>query len=207
MKKLLIPILVLSNLVTLGLVYVQTNKVNTLVAAEQARAATPVTKTLTLPPDAVKVSECVPFMGEHYVVPSQLPRGPMYTAYKGKITGIEFMFKENEIAGEKLAKMSAKESKNYIMKNHMSLSDIVQETRGLKIDLMGLQYKSMEIGWSVPHAGFPEPHLDVHAFLVEPEEVESICPDAQLQDAYSPEVINNVQKYKIPFPGELPPAN
>jgi hypothetical protein len=160
------------------------------------------TSAVTLPEDAVKISECVPFEGEHYVQPSKLPDGPFYVAYEGKVSAVEFMFTPDRIPNEKGAKMDPKEAMEMIQKNKLSLADLVL-VHNFEFDLMNLRYKSITLTWASPHSGLTKPHYDLHLFFVDKAEAKSICPDSKLEDVYSQEVMDNIQKYKIPFPASL----
>ena len=52
-------------------------------------------KTLALPADAVKLTDVIPQMGEHWANPAQLPLGPIYNVYKGEVIGLEYMWSED----------------------------------------------------------------------------------------------------------------
>ena len=58
-------------------------------AAQQPPQTTPVA--WVPPPGVVRISECVPLMGEHWARPADLPLGPIYTVDAGRLTSIEFM--------------------------------------------------------------------------------------------------------------------
>jgi hypothetical protein len=154
---------------------------------------------LPLPTDAVKISECIPFMGEHWVQPSKLPVGPIYAFYNGKVTAIEYMFTPDKIPGEKAAKMSQKDADDFIRKNNLSLADLVNANK-FDLDLPESPYTFLTLDWSSPHSGLAAPHYDLHAYLIPKSERDAICPEAKLEEVYSTEVMDNIQKYKIPFP-------
>lgn len=199
MKKPLLIILVLCNVVLLaGLLYFYFvgNKDTTV---EDPNVVNATATVVTLPPDAVKISECIPFMGEHWVQPSKLPIGPFYVVYNGKVTGIEYMFTPDKIPGEKAAKMSEKEIMDYISKNNLTLADLVKANQ-FQLDTLGAKVHYMTIDWNSPHSGLAAPHYDVHAYLIDKAEASQICPEAKIEEVYSKEVLDNVERYKIPFP-------
>ncbi|MDQ3239342.1 MAG: hypothetical protein M3P33_02350, partial [bacterium] len=170
-----------------------------MVASNQAVSTIAKSSVVTLPKDAVKISGCIPFMGDHYIQPSKLPNGPFYTTYNNKVTSIEFMFEASTVPGEKEAKMSQKDAMAMIQKHNLSFADLVKE-HDFGFDLMNLSYDYLTLNWSAPHSGTPVPHFDLHLYLVSRAETKNICPDAKLEEVYSPEVMENIQKYKIPFP-------
>jgi hypothetical protein len=204
MKKFIIPVLILLNVSALaGIYYYFNNKTQNPVMQVDKASVTPETETpmVTLPDDAVKVSECIPFMGEHWVQPSKLPLGPYYVVYKGKVTALEYMFTPDKIPGEKGAKMSEAEAMDFMKKNNLTLADLVK-TFDLHLPLQNQKYQFLSIEWNAPHSGITTPHIDTHAYLISEEETKLICPDATIESVYSQEVMDNVKKYKIPFPGE-----
>lgn len=161
----------------------------------------------TLPVSAVKVSECIPHMGEHWVAPEDIPNGPFYLVSKNKILGLEYMFALDEIPGQLTANMSLPEFIAYMEKNNLSLGDVVKTTSP-KYDLHGTKFTNFSFEWSSPHAGQPKPHYDIHLYLADQKELDLVCPNATVQDAVSPEVIENIQRNNIPFPeGPKPPSS
>lgn len=196
MKKALIAVLIVTNILTAGAVVYLANPAQT----KQAEVI-PVqeNKSLTLPSDAVKISECIPTEGEHYIQPDKVPHGPIYLVNQGRVVGLEYMFLSEEVPGEKEAKMSGADAMNMIQKNNLSLADLVM-VHDFEFDVMKANVVSFGMNWSSPHVGYDKPHFDIHMFLVDKKEMKSICPDAKLENVYSPTVLENVQKYHIPFP-------
>lgn len=63
---------------------------------------------ITLPKDAVKISDCEDGKGELYASQKDMPRGPFYMLYKNKIIGIEFQRNLDKIEnGKNYKNMSA----------------------------------------------------------------------------------------------------
>ncbi|HEU0220875.1 MAG TPA: hypothetical protein VFR34_01505, partial [Paracoccaceae bacterium] len=54
-----------------------------------------------LPEGAVQISPVVPAMGEHWAKPAELPLGPIYRVYEGKIVRLEFMVSREDLAAGK----------------------------------------------------------------------------------------------------------
>lgn len=180
--------------------YLYRSNQQAITAAAVAKAVpTPVEKVVSLPLGAVKISECIPTEGEHWVRPADLPGGPYYTAYNGKVVALEYMLKLEDLPGEKTAKMSLPQIETYMKQNKYDLNDFVVHN-DKHFELTPAEYKNFSLHWSPPHSGFPEPHIDLHIFLADHHELEQICPDAKLEEVYSPEVIKNIQENNIPFP-------
>jgi hypothetical protein len=152
-----------------------------------------------IPSDAVKITECLPKMGEHWVEPANIPAGPYYVTYKGKVLALEYMIKPEEIPGEKQARMNLPQFEAYLKENNLTFGDYMSKIQ-LSMPLPSLAYKTVHFDWSPAHPGLITPHYDVHFYLVSDEELENVCPDARTQDAYSPEVLEGINKNNIPFP-------
>ena len=109
----------------------------------------------TLPKDAVKLSESVTAMGEHWARPQDMPVGPIYLVYKGKVIGIEFMVSQE------------------LMKN-MTTPD-----EGTFLELAGLPVNTyvdhMDIEF-MPHGhpSYEVPHYDVHLYFISVAEQQAI---------------------------------
>jgi len=50
---------------------------------------------LTLPEEAIKLSDLVPGMGEHWANPAQLPLGPISLVHDEEVIGLEYMWTED----------------------------------------------------------------------------------------------------------------
>jgi hypothetical protein len=164
-------------------------------------AVTTTTDTVKLPSNAVKISDCVPLMGEHWVVLSNIPRGPYYVTYQNKVIGIEYMFKPDEIPGDKLSHMSADEAKAYIQKNNLSFADLIREVIPKRIDWpQGSQVKTWDIEWSGPHTGLLVPHYDLHYYFISQAELSQVCPDATLGSELPPQMAKELKALGVPLP-------
>ncbi|CAN5199702.1 hypothetical protein BH09PAT2_BH09PAT2_03250 [soil metagenome] len=159
----------------------------------------------TLPPGAVKLSECVPYEGEHWVLPKDLPYGPFYSTYNGKLISTEYMFTEEEIPGKEGSKMSYEDTLKFMRAKNLTFGDIVKSSL-FGFDMFGHKYKTFDIHWSAPHAGLAVPHFDAHFFLVDKAEQQKICPDAKIENVYSEEIMKSIDEHDIPFPGKTTPT-
>lgn len=176
------------------------NQALMMLSQQQQPVQAPVKKVPTLPPGAVKISECIPTEGEHWVRPQDIPTGPYYSVYNGKVMSIEYMMKTSDLPGEKTAKMQLPELEKYMKDNNYNLNDlIVHNDKHFPLD--PAEYRNFSIHWSAPHAGFTEPHIDLHIFMADHAELMEICPDAGIESVYSPEVIQTIQENNIPMPG------
>ena len=201
MKKILAAFIIITYIVLASVVfelYRSNQRVASLMIANQTVQA-PVKKMVQLPTDAVKISECVPAMGEHWVRPQDIPNGPYYVVDQGKVIGLEYMFKYAELPGEKVARMTLPQFEKYMKDNNLTLKDSVM-ANDISFDLIDSEYKTVTLSWTAPHAGFPEPHIDMHAYLLPEDEIANICPNVGLDQVYSPEVIKTIQEKNIPFP-------
>lgn len=113
---------------------------------------------ISLPPDAQKLSDCVPNMGEHWANPADMPFGPIYLIDKGRVVGIEYMVHEDEL--------------------EENIMEIGEERIGKPavMPTLGMTYNHVELNY-LPggHEGDTEPHYDVHMYLVSPEEQQGLC--------------------------------
>lgn len=172
---------------------------------KKSDALTAQTKEVKLPSNAVKLSGCVPYMGEHWVDPEALPDGAIYLTHNGKVVGIEFMIDPASIPNEELAKaQSPQEAIAYMQRNNLTFADTVYPhfTR----DLEGYDIKFMSMEWTMPHAGYVAPHYDLHYFLIDKSEVEKICPDSKIENIDTPEIRQRLDELNIPYPGSNQPA-
>ncbi len=105
-----------------------------------------------LPKGTVKVSGVVPGMGEHWANPKDLPLGPIYCVYKGKVVCLEFMISQADFAaGKSWPELSG--LKNLPPVNHIN---------------MGFEPKG--------HEGYEVPHYDMHIYFASPEAMKTIKP-------------------------------
>lgn len=114
---------------------------------------------LTLPPEAQKISDCVPNMGEHWASPENLPFGPIYLVDKEKVIGIEYMIHEDELEKELITVGEEKMGKPAVMPV-------------LEGDYDHIELQYLPEG----HEGDEAPHYDLHMYLISQNEQEAICP-------------------------------
>ena len=204
MKKLVIVFIIISYITLAATVYYlfqQNQRAATLITSSNNTPVMPVKKEINIPNDAVKISECVPNMGEHWVRPADIPAGPYYVVNKGKVVGLEYMFKSEDIPGEKAAKLAFPDFLKYLKTNNYSLQDYVKVNEKIYSLLKGYEYESIHIAWTAPHAGFTVPHIDMHIFLIPQDQIDAICPNVTLDQVDSPDVLKTLKENNIPYPG------
>ncbi|MGD8192131.1 hypothetical protein ACQCN2_19345 [Brevibacillus ginsengisoli] len=107
---------------------------------------------LALPEGTIQVTEVVPAMGEHWGNPQELPLGPIYGVYKGKLVFLEYMISQADLAqGKSLANVPG-------MKG-LPMPGVVQ------------------VDWDFEpngHPGFEVPHYDIHNYFISDEEQQKI---------------------------------
>jgi hypothetical protein len=96
------------------------------------------------PPGVVKVSECVPTMGEHWAKPEDLPMGPIYTVHRGRLISIEYMPAQADFMAGK------------------SWEDLTFQYWGQQLAIEHANIDFQPHG----HEGFEVPHYDMHFYLV-----------------------------------------
>jgi hypothetical protein len=106
----------------------------------------------TPPPGVVKVSECVPYMGEHWARPEDMPFGPIYTVYKDRLISIEYMPSQEAFEDGK------------------SWQNLTFHYRGEPLAIDHANVEFMPKG----HEGYEVPHYDMHFFVVSREEERAI---------------------------------
>jgi hypothetical protein len=195
-KALLLPIVAVAvSVITLGTHLYLINQQN-----ESAKLEAKKKQDVKLPANAVKLSGCVPYMGEHWAVPELLPDGPIYFTHNGKVVGIEFMVGPEDIPNEQLAKAKTpQEAIAYMQSNNLTFADTVYPhfTR----DLKGYDIKFMSLEWTPPHAGYVAPHYDLHYYFIDKSEVDQICPDSKIENIDTPEIRQRLDELNIPYPG------
>lgn len=109
---------------------------------------------LALPKGTVQITPVVPAMGEHWSNPQagDLPTGPIYGVYNGKLVFLEYM-----IALEDFTKG----------KNHANLAGMkgVPSPAVVQIDV---EFQA------TGHEGFEVPHYDIHAYFISEEDQQKI---------------------------------
>lgn len=114
-----------------------------------------------LPEGAIKLSECVPNMGFHYIEQGADPKfGPLLLVNtKGKVIGFEYMFNESMLTEIPDAGIPLE----------------VLLTNG-PVLLKDWQYNSIDFSRATAgHPGFEDDHYDVHLYTVDPEEQKRAC--------------------------------
>ena len=67
-------------------------------AAGKAAAQPPAIK---VPANATIIAQCTPGEGTQYILPKDIPMGPIYNVWQNKVVGIEYMVPENQITSGK----------------------------------------------------------------------------------------------------------
>jgi hypothetical protein len=118
-----------------------------VLGSQQSQAAAPqVDKTggdaeLKVPTGATVIAQCSKGRGTQYVLPKDIPTGPVYNVHNGKVIGIEFMVGQHDL--------------------HTKGSNF------LDLPLFGKKFDHVNIGLlSKGHAGFPEPHYHVDVMMI-----------------------------------------
>ncbi|GGJ37511.1 hypothetical protein [Deinococcus roseus] len=110
---------------------------------EQQAAMAETAKRWGLPEGTVKVSDCVPTMGEHWARLQDLPLGPIYGIKDDRLVFVELMPSQEMFA------------------KGMSWVDALKTPKWfLKIDHVDIEFQPQG------HEGYPIPHYDIHAYFV-----------------------------------------
>lgn len=130
-------------------------------AALQAELAEANKGTYPLPEGAIKVTDCIPNMGAHYVTKDSHPEyGPFFMVNKeNRVIGVEYMasgdmYTDVDIPNLPIpVQILQKSSPAYDMKiDHIEMSR-----------------------WPEGHKGLTRDHIDVHLFTISPEQVKNVC--------------------------------
>jgi hypothetical protein len=62
-----------------------------------AVTTTSTVKTISLPPSAIVTAACVPGRGKQYIIPKDIPEGPIYDVENNKVIAIEYVFGVHQI--------------------------------------------------------------------------------------------------------------
>ncbi len=132
--------------------------INDLAAAVQAQKVSWDAKkleayVLVLPEGTIQLDpNVVPAMGEHWANPKQLPNGPIYGVYNGKLVFLEYMFAQDDfIKG----------------KSHTTL-DGMKGLPSPSVVQTDLEFQPHG------HPGFDIPHFDLHHYFISDEEQHKI---------------------------------
>jgi hypothetical protein len=111
-----------------------------------ANAPTP--PALELPKGATMIAKCAPGRGTQYILPKDIPGGPVYNVWQGKVIGLEYMFGQDEL-------LSGKDYRD--------------------LPLMNRPYEFANIGLlSQGHSGFESPHYHMDLYTISPEEAKKV---------------------------------
>jgi hypothetical protein len=95
---------------------------------------------LQVPKGATIIEQCSKGRGAQYVLPSNIPRGPVFNVFNGKVIGIEYMISPDDL------------SEGYTFFN---------------LPTYGQKFDHLDIGLlSKGHTGYPEPHYHVDLYTV-----------------------------------------
>jgi hypothetical protein len=96
--------------------------------------------TMAVPQGATIIEQCEPGLGTQYVLPKDIPNGPVYNVYQGKLIGMEYM-----VSAQSLQTLNT------------SINNL---------PLFAQTYDHVNIMSMSAHAGFPEPHYQVDVMMV-----------------------------------------
>lgn len=134
----------------LGLGIALTLAVTPVAASEEQPGLRPIE--WTPPPGVVKITDCVPYMGEHWARREDMPFGPIYTVHKDRLISIEYMPSQQALEDGK------------------SWQNLTFHYRGRPLTIDHANIDFMEHG----HEGYEVPHYDMHFFVVTREEERTI---------------------------------
>lgn len=95
---------------------------------------------MAVPKDATVIEQCSPGFGTQYVLPKDIPGGPVYNVYQGKLIGIEYM-----------TALTSSSNPDLMLKD---------------LPLFAQKYDHVDIMTMPAHAGFPSPHYQVDVMMV-----------------------------------------
>lgn len=120
---------------------------------EEAEEQETVSVGIMLPKDATVTAECADERGKQYIVPKDIPTGPIYDVYQGKVVAVEYLIGQTELA---------------------SKSDMYADLKMPK----GGTYDHLMLMPTAPHAGLNEAHFHVIAYLISQHDASMIKCDA-----------------------------
>ena len=127
---------------------------------QSAKSELDAMKSATLPKEAIKLSELVPTMGEHWANPANLPVGPIYLVHDEEVIGVEYMFTTDLMEEVTIPTPEGEETFKHLPEllvdayvNHMDIEFMPQG-----------------------HEGFEVPHFDVHLYFISAEERQELVP-------------------------------
>ncbi|MBI3968943.1 MAG: hypothetical protein HY329_25165 [Chloroflexi bacterium] len=119
---------------------------STVMGVNQATAQSQTTSWIpwTPPAGVIRVSGCVPNMGEHWANPAQLPMGPIYTVDNGRLISIEYMPSQE------------------FFRSGQSVLDLPFTYHGTQLPINHANVEFQPRG----HEGYEVPHYDMHFHVV-----------------------------------------
>jgi hypothetical protein len=106
---------------------------------------------VTLPKDATVTAECEAGRGKQYILPKDIPMGPIYDVHDGKVVAIEYLVGQDELANQE---------------------DMFKDLALPKAD-----YDHIAIMPTAAHAGLNEAHFHAVAYLISQSESDKITCD------------------------------
>lgn len=103
---------------------------------------------ITVPKDATVTAECVEHRGKQYILPADIPTGPIYDVQNGKVIAIEYLISFDE------------------------LQNLPETFKNLNVS--GGSYDHIDVLATDPHAGFEELHFHLIIYLVPADEAAAI---------------------------------
>lgn len=109
---------------------------------------------LALPEGTIQITPVVPAMGEHWSNPQagDLPTGPIYGVYNGKLVFLEYMIAQEDFKNGK---------------NHVNLAGM-KGVPSPSVVQMDVEFQA------TGHEGFEVPHYDIHAYFISEEEQQQV---------------------------------
>jgi hypothetical protein len=137
----------------------QANKAKLDAEAIKSQLNTAQATTHDLPPDAVKLSECIPNMGYHYLPKGADPLyGPLLLVNKaGRVIGVEYMASDDMYTA--------------IPNTDPAVAVLLKDS-----PMYGWRFDHTEFSQALNgHEGFEKKHVDVHNYTVSLEEQKQAC--------------------------------
>ena len=106
------------------------------------------TASITLPKEATATADCVAGRGKQYILPKDIPTGPIYDVHDGKVIAIEYLIGQKELSEQ---------------------SDMFANLK-----LPDGEYDHLAIMPMTAHAGLDETHFHAIAYLISPAESKKI---------------------------------
>ena len=108
-----------------------------------------------LPEGTIQITPVVPGMGEHWADPKNLPLGPIYGVYGGKIIFLEYMISQNDF------------------RNGVKHTQLTGNKSLPAIDRIDFEFQPNG------HEGYEVPHYDIHEYMISHSDHTAITPSSQ----------------------------